>query len=327
MSIAVVFVVFVAAVTSAEMSFLTSRISVGQINSDAFLVTFSLTNPTKATIGVPSHLTPFKGLTHDIFQIEGPGEVEYTGILAKRLSDAADMIELNPGKTMTVELDLSRDYAFSIAGSYRIAWRFGEAQFGSFEVKEALGDRRFGANADTAAAPIGFQNCDASQRTQVLAADSIATSDSRSAYACLSGNTCSGRYTTWFGANTAPRYQKTTQNFLAIRNTFNAGNYRISCNGTSCSSNTYAYVFPTDRLHLVYLCGVFWRIPSERAETLVHEMSHFNDVAGTRDFSYGQPACKNLARSNPANAIANADNLCYFAHGYTLTNQTEVGPQ
>jgi peptidyl-Lys metalloendopeptidase len=323
-----IFWIFLAAAfTSADMSFLTSSVSVGQFNSEAFLVTFSMTNPTKVAIGVPTYLTPFRGLAHDIFQIEGPGEVEYTGMLAKRLSDAADTIELNPGQTITVELDLSRDYAFLFSGLYRIAWRFGEAQFGSFEVKEAFGDRRFGENADAASAPNNFQNCNANERNQVLAADTTATNDCRRSYTCLSGNTCATSYNTWFGANTAARYQRTTQNFLAIRNNFNSGNYRIFCNGPLCGPNVYAYVFPTDRTHVVYLCSVFWRIPSERAETLVHELSHFNDVASTRDFAYGQAACKNLARSNPANAIANADNLCFFARGYTLSNETEVGPQ
>jgi peptidyl-Lys metalloendopeptidase len=42
--------------------------------------------------------------------------------------------------------------------------------------------------------------------------------------------------------------------------------------------------------------------------TLVHEVSHFNVVAGTDDDAFGQTNAKNLARNDPAKALANADN-------------------
>ena len=46
--------------------------------------------------------------------------------------------------------------------------------------------------------------------------------------------------------------------------------------------------------------------------TLVHEMSHFNVVAGTDDHAYGQSAAASLAISNPAQAVDNADSHEYF---------------
>jgi len=42
-------------------------------------------------------------------------------------------------------------------------------------------------------------------------------------------------------------------------------------------------------------------------------MSHFNVTAGTDDHVYGQAAAKNLAISDPASAIDNADSHEYFA--------------
>ncbi len=50
-----------------------------------------------------------------------------------------------------------------------------------------------------------------------------------------------------------------------------------------------------------------------KAGTLVHEMSHFNVVASTDDVVYGQTGAKNLAFSNPEDAIRNADSHEYFA--------------
>jgi peptidyl-Lys metalloendopeptidase len=42
-------------------------------------------------------------------------------------------------------------------------------------------------------------------------------------------------------------------------------------------------------------------------------MSHFTVVAGTDDYVYGQAGAKNLAITNPDNAVMNADNHEYFA--------------
>lgn len=62
-----------------------------------------------------------------------------------------------------------------------------------------------------------------------------------------------------------------------------------------------------------YLCGAFWSSASERANTIVHEITHFNRICGTNDYGYGKSFCRNLARTNPNNAVRNADNYCYFA--------------
>ena len=47
--------------------------------------------------------------------------------------------------------------------------------------------------------------------------------------------------------------------------------------------------------------------------TIIHELSHFNVVAGTDDHAYGQTAAKRLAKRSPKKALDNADNHEYFA--------------
>ena len=47
--------------------------------------------------------------------------------------------------------------------------------------------------------------------------------------------------------------------------------------------------------------------------TLVHESSHFTVNAGTNDHVYGQAGCKSLAKSNPTEAVDNADSHEYFS--------------
>ena len=61
----------------------------------------------------------------------------------------------------------------------------------------------------------------------------------------------------------------------------------------------------------------FWTAPLSgtdlKAGTLIHEMSHFDVVAGTDDVVYGQSAARNLASTDPDLAITNADSHEYFA--------------
>lgn len=47
--------------------------------------------------------------------------------------------------------------------------------------------------------------------------------------------------------------------------------------------------------------------PDSKADTLVHEGSHFTTVSGTDDVVYGQSGSHSLAGSNPASAVNNAE--------------------
>ncbi|PTT77484.1 peptidase M35, partial [Pelomonas sp. HMWF004] len=54
--------------------------------------------------------------------------------------------------------------------------------------------------------------------------------------------------------------------------------------------------------------------------TLVHEMMHFNVIAGTDDWAYGQSAALSLAKSNPTRALDNSDSHEYFAENTPAKN-------
>ena len=64
-----------------------------------------------------------------------------------------------------------------------------------------------------------------------------------------------------------------------------------STSTAAATENYYAYVYPTQP-YQIYVCNAFWSAPTtgtdSKAGTLVHEMSHFNVVAGTDDWVYGQ---------------------------------------
>ena len=97
----------------------------------------------------------------------------------------------------------------------------------------------------------------------------------------------------------------------------------FNCSMADCSSSEFAHVFPT-RPYEIFLCSSFWNADltgtDSRGGTLVHEISHFNVVAGTDDIVYGQPNCIQLAITNPLDAILNADSHEYIAENNPLLN-------
>jgi len=118
-------------------------------------------------------------------------------------------------------------------------------------------------------------------------------------------------YTEWFGAWNAGRHQTAHSciNWIVANNVV-----RYACDDMA---GVYAYVYPTDTSHTIYCCSAFWPAPvaggwDTKAGTLIHELSHFDDICGTRDHAYGTTNCRNLARNNPAQAVNNADNYEYY---------------
>ena len=106
----------------------------------------------------------------------------------------------------------------------------------------------------------------------------------------------------------------------AIKDAFANKPVSVDC---GCNKSYYAYVYPTQP-YKIYVCNAFWSAPlagtDSKGGTLIHEMSHFNAVAGTDDWAYGQSAAASLAISNAAKAVDNADNHEYFGENTPALN-------
>jgi len=100
-----------------------------------------------------------------------------------------------------------------------------------------------------------------------------------------------------------------------INHEYSVGNFRAAKDATR---EVYAFVFAKDP-GKIYVGKLFVFAPflgaNSRAGTLVHEMSHFIVAGGTKDHTYGVVSCKNLARSDPAKALRNADNFELYVEG------------
>ncbi|GAB3371753.1 M35 family metallo-endopeptidase [Massilia agri] len=176
------------------------------------------------------------------------------------------------------------------------------------------------AAAQPAAASLSFSKCTTSQQTTIAQAMSAGSNMASNSDAYMQNGVIGTRYTKWFGANNATRVATVKSHFAAIKDAFANKPVTVDC---GCKQNYYAYVYPTQP-YKIYVCKAFWAAPmtgtDSKGGTLVHEMSHFNVVAGTDDHVYGQSGAASLAISDPAKAVDNADSHEYFAENTPALN-------
>jgi peptidyl-Lys metalloendopeptidase len=277
--------------------------------------------------------------------------VQYTGPMIKRVTPtAADFAILRPGQTRRTLIDLAASYDMGKAGQYVVTFAapmqhasLSNGQMlkqpnglpmvaqtapmrmwvdGSLGKGGALNKGKPGSGGGTVVNGVSYVGCSSTQISGAGNAVVSARAYSENAKGYLNAGTVGPRYTTWFGAYTSARYSTVQQNFVAIDQAMdqNAGQIKINC---GCNQSYYAYVYPT-RPYEIFVCRAFWSAPNtgtdSKAGTLIHEMSHFNVVAGTDDHVYGQAGAKNLAITDPAKAVDNADSHEYFAENTPSQN-------
>ena len=290
----------------------------------------TVTNTTRHPIQVLRWQLPSDDVEGALFRItrEDGSAVRYTGPVVKRAApDASDRVRIEAGASLSYEVELTATYDLARNGRYAIEY-LSRGKHGSDAA--SLGSQllylwlegRSAKSAGTAApatttGSLAFTGkCSATEMTAIETAVADATVYAQDARAYLArtqpGDT--PRYTTWFGAFVGARWNLALDHFVAIEDAFKNKPITVDC---GCNKKSvYAYVYPT-RPYVITVCGAFWAAPrtgtDSKAGTLIHEMSHFNVVASTDDWAYGQTAAKNLALSDPDKAVDNADSHEYFA--------------
>ncbi|KAL0575657.1 hypothetical protein V5O48_006313 [Marasmius crinis-equi] len=247
-------------------------------------------------------------------------------VVKNNIEDA--FVVLEPGQTFEVEHDLSTAYNFTLPGegAYDIRANnfFLYVDPATNEIAEIQATHEAPLSASftgtLAVAPrhekrVTYQSCSSTQQSQLVSAASAAISYANAAASYLSSHTSSTtRYVSWFGTYDSSRHTTVTNHFNAIKGYPFSGSSTYTCSCTE--AGTYAYV-ELNKYAVINLCGAFWSAPNtgtdSRGGTLIHESSHFTQIAGTDDVVYGQSGARSLAKSNPANAIRNADSHEYFA--------------
>ncbi|MBD3859088.1 hypothetical protein IEE86_05005 [Bacillus sp. 28A-2] len=118
-------------------------------------------------------------------------------------------------------------------------------------------------------------------------------------------------YVELFGAYSPNNYKVIQDHFNKIKEVLEGIHYYVKP-GADCKPNYFAYTYFNSKV--VYLCPQFDAAPATGIDSkfgvLIHEWSHA--AAQTKDISYGLDNAKQLAISNPAEAILNAANHKYF---------------
>ena len=300
------------------------------------LVTVTVSNLHKHTVRVLKWFTAAEGVEEPLFAVTRDGEpVPYIGAHYKRPAvTGKDYISLKAGQSISHTVNLADYYDLSQSGHYEVFYAVASFQLfdekgNSFKLRDSLISEKITLSVE-GRAPKGrptqppppppggqsFNACTVDQQSLLVSARNQAklyANESRDYLNRRQNNTGTPRYTEWFGAYSTSRFNIVKNNFTKIADAMTNAGVTFDC---KCNGNYYAYVYP-DQPYNIYLCKVFWQAPlsgtDSKAGTLIHEMSHFNVVAGTDDVVYGQTAARNLADTDPNAAITNADSHEYFA--------------
>ncbi len=281
----------------------------------------------------------------------------YFGAHAKRSApQRRDYIELQPNESVSYQMELSGLYDLSQTGSYDIQYsveytdliRNGGKSSLSLENNRLITDKIQEAStqlesnvinvwiegrgdnflevsrqapSDYTTQGISYSgSCTNSEKNTLVSALSAASGIANNSASYLqneAGNQNGDRYDTWFGNYSSNNWNTVRENFVEIKDAIDTQNITFDC---SCNDNYYAYVYPSQP-YVVYMCNAFWAAPmtgtDSKAGTIIHEISHFNVVAGTDDLAYGQSAAMRLKAKR---AIRNADSHEYFAENTPYQN-------
>lgn len=328
------------------------RQSVGA--TEPALVLVSIQNVSQEPLSVLTWYTPLEGVLADIFAVERDGHaVSYRGPLATRgLPTPKHYLRLAPGESATAVVDLATLYDLDEPGTYRVRLRAQVFDLGNEQTVDLasavqrgrpLRPRPLGSNdvsfvqssprtpspeplplsLRTAIVAPTFEHCSETQKATVeKALDKARTQAALAAIGLAflpeAQRPVSPRLKKWFGAYDRGRYEGLVHTFVKIYN--GLANQQISFNCSPeekrCWSTT-AYVFALDPFR-VYLCDQYFYLPDDGLESkpaiLIHEMSHFEVIAGTVDYKCGgRTTCEALAATDPWGALDSADNYRFFA--------------
>ena len=314
-------------------------------------VLWQLTNRGDEAIYVLRWETPLDGLSRSVFQVSHNGRpVRYMDKLVHWGDpQASDFVKVAPGQTLSAEVNLAASYEMVEAGDYTVNFagqlttmiaadeksghveNLGAAQLDADAVQlvslgrspayyQGLGAVSGPADFTKAAT---YASCSTSRQTSLASAHTQAKTYATNSLNYLNAGSTGARYTTWFGSYSSTRYASVKSHFSKISTALNSSTITYDCYCAPANASAFAYVYP-NQPYIIHLCNAFWSAATSGTDskggTIIHEMSHFTVNGGTQDYAYGQTSAKSLARSNPAQAVQNADNHEYFAENNPAQN-------
>ncbi|PIL27296.1 hypothetical protein GSI_10443 [Ganoderma sinense ZZ0214-1] len=310
---------------------------------DSFNITTTVKNAGDEVVRLLNHPRgPLSDLPTDMFTITNRHGLspDFVGITVKYSPSAAFASKdyhaytvLNPGESISVQHDISDAYDFSTSGPgqyvvmmknfntfyYAADGKISALVGGSghaFHTVNIAGNAR--SYKDRAHKHIGGF-CEAWQERAIDAAIPLAEKYVTHAIESLAKNGPKGtEYKRWFGhALHGDRHTSVSGHFHTLAAN-NFSEYTYACNAHFCANRPglFGYVYP-NKFGTVHLCGQFFDAEvgghNSRASTIIHEALHFAKNGAVDEHAHGEGLGRELARSHPHLAAANADNYEYFA--------------
>jgi len=309
-------------------------------------VEFVLTNNSADDISLLRWETPLEPeLTQDVFtvsQSDGKNKsmhaerAMFSGRLIRRSNpQPQDFITIAAGESRSATVPLADYYQLSGQGMHYVSFR------GVFNFQEPQKDRSALQSAPTElktvyaktgtvevdlvptpeilfARPEGYSGCSAQQLEELPGDFDASEQITRVARESLEGlaeneRASSPRYLHWFGEYDSEHYAEALDTYAKSEDLMGRGEVEFLCD---CDEPYYAFIRRTEPFR-VNLCTFYWSAPrlgtDSRAGTILHEVSHFNEVGGTEDHAYGAALASALARNDSSRAVNNADSIEYFA--------------
>lgn len=182
-----------------------------------------------------------------------------------------------------------------------------------------------------------FERCDKAQIAYATAAVEGARDLALIAGAAVGDTPIFAR---WFGTFTPAHAEQVRTGMKAVNRALRADQLHLVCPAVGldgCDIDIFANVM-SDEPYRINLCSAFFSLPTmtgvvptssafdsgTREGTIIHEVSHFDVVAGTEDHWYTRTDCAENAKSDPRLAIENADSFQYYSEDVLLTRQGRI---
>jgi len=279
------------------------------VSGEPFYVEYALSNTGVEAVTVLSLDTPLEdSIRAPFLKFNGEVDVEYAGLVVKRIAttELSDFVTLQPGESISETLDLSEFYSFYSDGALEItaasvfrlantAMEFAPllTEFSNADSVLVVSSNALYVTVEQAVAKTepdqesqlapDYLSCSSSNIQAIEASIANAKTMMAVATAMMDGD-FEMAYTEWFentGSVTSSRYGEIRENMANIESEFTSESYRVDC---SCTDNYYAYVYPSDSTHRIYVCNAFWSASQEayrwdsKPGTLIHELSHFSTL-------------------------------------------------
>ncbi|PUB11318.1 M35 family metallo-endopeptidase [Yoonia sediminilitoris] len=146
----------------------------------------------------------------------------------------------------------------------------------------------------------------------------------------------------WFGSYSTPNAETVRATLKSAVTAMRSGRVSVQCvpaQGDGCQDGTIAWV-SRPQAFVLNLCPGFFDLPmldtatpdggprgdSTQEGTVLHEMTHFQQVGRTEDYCYTRRVCAEMATARPGNAIRNADSYQYFAEDIIYLSRQSQPP-